>query len=240
MSELTHIELSKRIDPSDAIRVILSTQSLRGLRWRFKGSQTPSLDPIRSQPYLRELSLAGALPTHLLDGLEAPNLDTLQIKLLDASPSGTSHITMRAFPNLRTLHISGSFISDWETSPHQATIQSILSGCPPLERLSLPYSLDDQLVTFLTSDSLPPNIRDVWVYAGGAVHRAGRDLLHTWSSQEGRKDTMLHIYAHVRSDSGREAFEALTRGLVPTYGERVKVENTSSAHDRESIVMMVP
>lgn len=235
VSKLTHIQLGSKIDPSDAIRIISSTKSLQALKWNFHRDQTPSLDSIRSQPYLQELSLAGALPTHLLYGLLAPRLHILQITLQDASPPGISHITTQAFPNLRTLHISSYFLSNWENSP-QAAVRSILSGCPQLERISMPYVLDVQLVTFLTSDSLPPHIRDVWVFVDDTVHRTGRELLNTWSSQEGRENVVLYVQGII----GREAalVEAQARGLVPMYGERVKIEKMSNAHDAQWIVVM--
>lgn len=229
-SELTHIRLSSRIDPSDVIRVIESTRSLQALRWGFSGEQTLSIDSIKFQPYLQYLSLTGALPTRLLVGLEASRLNTLQIDLFDASPSVFSHITTRAFPNLRTLHVSfGGFVLTWENSPHQAILSSILSDCPHLERITLPYILDDELVTFLASDSLPPKIKDVWVFIDHEVHLTARELLQAWSIQEGRKDIVLHV----QSIAGKQALlEEQMRELVPTYGGRVAVGEVYDEYDR--------
>lgn len=229
-SELTHIRLPAKIDPSDAIRIIESTKCLQVLGWSFLGEQTPSIDSIKSQPYLRYLSIVGALPTRLLVGLEAPRLETLQIDLHNASLSGISHIALRAFPKLRTLHLSsGGLARGWENSPHRATLQSVLSACQQLEQITLSYILDDQLVTFLASDALPPKIKDVWVFVDDNVHRTARELLHRWTIQEGRKDTVLHI----QGNPGREAVvDGLVRDLVPTYGERVTVGDARSEYDR--------
>lgn len=229
-SELTHIRLFSGIDPSDVIRVVESTKSLLALKWSFFGEQTLNIDSIKFQSFLQSLSLAGALPTSLLVGLEAPRLDTLQIDLLNASPSGISHITHLAFPNLRTLHISeGSFTLTSENSPHQVILRSILSSCPQLEQVTLSYVLGDELVMFLVSDSLPPKIRDVWVFVDHSVHRTARELLHAWSIREGRKDIVLHM----QGITGRgDLVVELVRDLVPIYGERVAVGEAYTEFNR--------
>lgn len=229
-SELTHIRLLSRIDPSDGIRIIESTKSLQALRWSFLGDQTASVDSIKLQPSLQYLSLAGPLPTCLLVGLQAPRLETLQIDFKNPSLSGISCITSQAFPNLRTLYISeGGRTAVWENNYRRAPLQSALSDCDQLERLILPYTLTDQLVDFLASDALPPKIRDVWVSVDRQYRQAAHELLHKWAIKESRQYTVLHM----QDEPGGEAVaDKLLRELVPKYGEKVTVREAPSEYNR--------
>lgn len=229
-SELTHIRLLRRIDPSDGIRIIESTTSLQALRWVFLGNQTPSVDSIKVQPSLRYLSLSGALPTSLLLGLEAPRLETLHIDFQNASLSGLSYITSRAFPHLRTLRISdGAPAQFWQVNFQLDPSRSALSDCDQLERLILSYLLTYELVDFLESDSVPPNITDIWVFVDRPWSLSVRELLYRWSFKAARKDTTLHIQD---VPGGEAVVDELMRGLVPIYGDKVTVREAPSDYDR--------